>query len=123
MADVGEIRRDRGTGSEPRWLEGTRRWQARYVAADGKRKAVYSRVPGPAGKREAAKLRDDMIRATDAGVNPSLMPLAEYLERTVYAVRDGKTFIYKFNCRNQVYHAIEPWIDEIVKGFFEPAES
>ena len=49
--------------------------------------------------------------------------LAEYLERTVYAVRDGKTFIYKFNCRNQVYHAIEPWIDEIVKGFFEPAES
>lgn len=49
--------------------------------------------------------------------------LAEYLERTVYAVRDGKSFIYKFNCRNQVYRAIEPWIDEIVKGFFEPVES
>jgi hypothetical protein len=49
--------------------------------------------------------------------------LAEYLERTVYAVRDGKSFIYKFNCRNQVYRAIEPWIDEMVKGFFEPVES
>jgi hypothetical protein len=49
--------------------------------------------------------------------------LAEYLERTVYAVRDGKSFIYKFNCRKQVYRAIEPWIDEIVKGFFEPPES
>ncbi|HLE70023.1 MAG TPA: hypothetical protein VJH87_10100 [Vicinamibacteria bacterium] len=49
--------------------------------------------------------------------------LAEYLERTVYAVRDGKSFIYKFNCRKGVYRAIEPWIDEIVKGFFEPVES
>jgi hypothetical protein len=49
--------------------------------------------------------------------------LAEYLERTIYAVRDGKTYIYKFNCRNQVYRAIEPWIDEMVKGFFEPPES
>jgi hypothetical protein len=49
--------------------------------------------------------------------------LAEYLERTIYAVRDGKSFIYKFNCRNQVYRAIEPWIDEMVKGFFEPKES
>jgi hypothetical protein len=49
--------------------------------------------------------------------------LAEYLERTIYSVRDGKSFIYKFNARNQVYHAIEPWIDEIVKGFFAPEES
>jgi len=49
--------------------------------------------------------------------------LAEYLERTVFAVRDGKTFIYKFNCRNQVYRAIEPWIGEMVKGCFETPES
>jgi hypothetical protein len=49
--------------------------------------------------------------------------LAEYLERTVYSVHDNKSFIYKFNCRNQVYRAIEPWIDEIVKGFFESKES
>ena len=45
--------------------------------------------------------------------------LASYLERTVYFVHDGKSFIYKFNARNQVYHAIEPWIDEIVRSFFE----
>jgi hypothetical protein len=49
--------------------------------------------------------------------------LSQYLERTVYVVRDGKSFIYKFNCRNRVYHAIEPWIDEIVKSFFEPVPS
>jgi hypothetical protein len=46
--------------------------------------------------------------------------LAEYLERTIYSVRDGKSYIFKFNCRNKVYRAIEPWIDEMVKGFFEP---
>jgi hypothetical protein len=44
--------------------------------------------------------------------------LSEYLERTVYSVRDGKTFLFKFNCRNKVYPAIAPWIDEIVKSFF-----
>lgn len=49
--------------------------------------------------------------------------LAEYLERTVYEVREGKSYIYKFNARNQVYRAIEPWINEIVKSFFEPKES
>ncbi len=49
--------------------------------------------------------------------------LADYLERTIFAVRDGKTFLYKFNGRNQVYRAIEPWVDEIVKGFFAPVES
>jgi hypothetical protein len=47
--------------------------------------------------------------------------LAEYSERTVYAVRDGKSYIYKFNCRPQVYRRIERWIDEMVRGFFAPA--
>lgn len=44
--------------------------------------------------------------------------LASYLERTVYFVQDERTFIYKFNARNQVYYAIEPWIDDIVTSFF-----
>jgi hypothetical protein len=44
--------------------------------------------------------------------------LANYLERTVYYVSDGKSFIFKFNARNQIYHAIEPWIDEIIASFF-----
>lgn len=46
--------------------------------------------------------------------------LADYLERTVYAVRDGKSFLFKFNARNRIYHAIEPWIDEIVRYSFTP---
>ena len=44
--------------------------------------------------------------------------LASYLERTVYFFQDDKTYIYKFNARNQVYYAIEPWIDDIVASFF-----
>lgn len=44
--------------------------------------------------------------------------LASHLERTVYFVNDRKSFIYKFNARNRVYYAIEPWIDEIVGSFF-----
>jgi hypothetical protein len=44
--------------------------------------------------------------------------LADYLERTVYFVQDDKTYIYKFNARNQVYYAIEPWINDIVTSFF-----
>lgn len=46
--------------------------------------------------------------------------LADYLERTVYAVREGKSFIFKFNARPQVYHAIEAWIDEIVESNLRP---
>ena len=49
--------------------------------------------------------------------------LASYLERTVYFVQDGKTYIYKFNARNLVYYAIEPWIDDIVASFFPNMES
>jgi len=44
--------------------------------------------------------------------------LADYLERTVYFVQEGKTYIYKFNARNRVYYAIETWIDDIVASFF-----
>ncbi|HSF14446.1 MAG TPA: hypothetical protein VLK65_02710 [Vicinamibacteria bacterium] len=43
--------------------------------------------------------------------------LADYLERTIYVIRDDKKFILKFNARNRVYHAVEPWIDEIVRYF------
>ena len=44
--------------------------------------------------------------------------LADYLERTIYYVSEGKSFIFKFNSRNRVYHAIEPWIDEIIASSF-----
>ncbi len=45
--------------------------------------------------------------------------LVDYLERTVYFVHDGISYIYKLNARNQVYYAVEPWIDEIVLSFFD----
>lgn len=78
---MGEIRRDKGTGSRPRWLETSRRWQARYVGADGVRRSVYSTIPGPKGEKECARKRDEALRATEAGLTPSQQPLAEYLER------------------------------------------
>ena len=64
----------------------------------------------------AAQVRDDGAISILYHVETQM---AEYLERTVYAVRDGKSFIIKFNCRNQIYRAIEGWVDEIVDGFFE----
>lgn len=81
MSDVGELRRDKGTGSEPRWLAESKRWQARYVTPDGKRRSVYCSAPGPAGKKACARLRDEQIAAAAAGVDPSLQPLGEYLAR------------------------------------------
>ena len=42
--------------------------------------------------------------------------LSDFLERTIYVVRDGKSFVYSFNCRSRLYHAIEPWINEMVEG-------
>lgn len=80
MATVGDLRRDKGTGTAPRWLDATSRWQARYTGVDGRRHAVYSKTPGLAGARECAKLRDQAIAAATAGVDPTLQPLADYLE-------------------------------------------
>lgn len=88
IVDVGELRRDKGTGTAPRWLEASHRWQARYVAADGRRRSVYSSIPGAAGAKACAKLRDEAITAAAAGVDPSLTPFAEYLERWLARRRD-----------------------------------
>jgi integrase len=80
MLDVGAIRRDKGAGSKPRWRAAEGRWEARWTRPDGRRKSEYSRIPGPAGEKAAAKLRDAAIEAAHAGVDPSLMPLADYLD-------------------------------------------
>ncbi len=48
--------------------------------------------------------------------------LADYLERTIYFVRGDKSYIFKFNAQNVVYHQIEVWIDEMVQTF-EPRET
>lgn len=88
MLDVGELRRDKGTGMTPR-LRDDGRWESRYVGADGRRRTVYVRdrcvAPHVAGRecasaRACAKLRDEAIAAAAAGVDPSLMPFADYLD-------------------------------------------
>ena len=76
---VGELRRERGTGGTPRWLDDSNRWQARYTTPDGRRKAVYSTIPGPKGERACAKKRDDVLEALAAGSDPTMQPLADYL--------------------------------------------
>ena len=67
-ATMGDIRRDKGTGERPRWVPSLRRWRARYMDADGKRRAAYSSTPGRAGAREAAAKRDVALRQVALGM-------------------------------------------------------
>ena len=43
--------------------------------------------------------------------------LASYLEKVVYFVGNGKSYVFKFNVIQPVYRTIEPWIDDIVTTF------
>ncbi len=43
--------------------------------------------------------------------------LADYLEWVVYNFVDGRTYLYRFHCRNTLYRNIEPWLGEIARGF------
>ncbi len=66
------------------------------------------------------RLIDHQVLEGNAGISTLYhieTQLAEFLERTIYVVRDDKSFIYSFNCRSRLYRAIEPWIDEMVAGF------
>jgi len=67
--------RAKGTGMEAR-LRRDGRWEARFVGADGRDRSVYAKT-----KRAAEDLRDERLRELRAGIDPSLQPLAEYLER------------------------------------------
>ena len=76
------IRRDKGSGEQPHWVPAMRKWRARYVDAEGRRRSVTSSKPGRAGAREAAARRDEALRKATAGVlsNPQLT-VADLLER------------------------------------------
>lgn len=80
MLDVGDIRRERGSGSVPRWREAEQRYEVRYTLPDGRRKSIFVRTPGKAGYKQAERLRDAAIEAARAGVDPSLMPFADYID-------------------------------------------
>lgn len=43
--------------------------------------------------------------------------LADYLEWVIYNLADGKTYLYRFHCRNRLYRSIEPWLNEIATHF------
>ena len=43
--------------------------------------------------------------------------LADYLEWVIYNLVDGRTYLYRFHCRNSLYRAIEPWLAEIATRF------
>ncbi len=47
--------------------------------------------------------------------------LADYLEWVIYNLVDGRTYLYRFHCRNTLYRAIEPWLAEIATGFASTA--
>lgn len=81
-AEVVMARREKGTGMKPR-LRADGRWEARWTDPSGKRRYVYSRTAGRAGEREVGKLRDEAIRASDAGLRPSEQPLAAYVARWI----------------------------------------
>lgn len=69
-------------------------------------------------------LDHDTIRGGDAisDLYHAETQLADYLERTIYFVRGDKSYLFKFNAQNVVYHQIEVWIDEMVQTF-EPRET
>jgi excisionase family DNA binding protein len=75
VLDVGEIRRDKGTGGRPeRRADG--RYTAQWTDLAGRRRYVYGRT-----EKECERKRDDAIRLANAGVEPSVLTLAAYLER------------------------------------------
>ncbi len=79
---MGVIRRDKGSGEQPRWLASERRWRARFVDADGRRRSVYSSTPGRAGARGAAATRDEALRKASLGIsNDPRLTVGELLER------------------------------------------
>jgi integrase len=82
QSTMGAVRRDKGTGERPRWIASTRRWRARYVDAEGKRRQVYSSTPGRAGAREAAAKRDQALREIAQGlVGDARQSVGHLLER------------------------------------------
>lgn len=74
MLDVGD-RRDKGTGSTPK-QRADGRWQSYVTMPSGRRRYVYARTEKACGRR-----RDDLAAQALAGVDPSAVPFAVYLDR------------------------------------------
>src|SRR5919108_882123 len=79
---MASLRRDKGSGEDPHWVPAMRKWRARYVDAEGRRRSVTSSKPGRAGAREAAARRDQALRRASLGLasDPKLT-VGDLLER------------------------------------------
>lgn len=85
---MGEIRRDKGLGEEPHWIASQSRWRSRFVDVGGRRRSVYSSLPGKAGKRECAKRRDAALDRVRQGLSgDGEQRLDEYLARWLKTAR------------------------------------
>jgi integrase len=81
-ATMAAIRRDKGSGEQPRWVPAMRKWRARYVDAEGRRRSATSSKPGRVGAREAAARRDEALRRASLGItNDPKLTVADLLER------------------------------------------
>lgn len=76
------MRRDKGTGEQPHWIESQGRWRARYLDADGRRRSVYSAKPGRSGQRECGARRDKALDLSRRGLLAAdgEQRLGEYLD-------------------------------------------
>lgn len=85
-------RRANGEGGAPVWVTATRRWKADYTGADGRRRCVYSSIPGPQGAAECRAKRDRGLDDVRAGVVPvpARLTVADWLDEWLRVwVADG----------------------------------
>jgi integrase len=86
---MASLRRDKGSGDQPRWIASQDRWRARFTHPDtGKRVAVYSFLKGRAGARQCAERRDAALAAVDDALDAerAAQTLAQFLERWLETV-------------------------------------
>ncbi len=86
---MGSLRRDKGSGDQPRWIASQGRWRARFTHPDtGIRLAVYSHIKGRAGARQCTARRDAALAAIDTALDAEqgTQTLARYLDRWLETV-------------------------------------
>jgi integrase len=122
IRDMGAIRRDKGTGEQPRWIASQLRWRARYLDADGKRRSVYVATPGRAGQRECAARRDEALLQARQGLTAGLgaQRLDEYLARWLKVKRrDLRPRSYE-KYAGTVRRHLDPFVGTVQIGRLRP---
>jgi integrase len=78
-------RRERGSGSDPRWNATRQRWELKVTLGDGSRRMLTHKT----SQWELEKLRDSTLRAVGSGEpTPTIrLTLGEFLDRWIESVR------------------------------------